>query len=103
MACLEHLLLEISAEHISDACTLKPCDAIAEDVRKNQRFRTKHLRIAEQIKQSISQFETAANFYCLDHLLLEISAEHISDACTPSFVTLLQKMSGKTRGFGPNI
>ena len=44
-----------------------------------------------------------ANFYCLEHLLLEISAEHISDACTPSFVTLLQKMSGKTRGFGPNI
>ena len=62
MACLEHLLLEISAEHISDACTLKPCDAIAEDVRKNQRFRTKYLRIAGQIKQSGSQFATAAEF-----------------------------------------
>ena len=43
----EHLLLEIRSVQISYACALGLHDAKAEDVKKNQRFRTKHLRIPE--------------------------------------------------------
>ena len=46
--CPEHLILEVSAGNVFDACILGLHDTIAKDVQEYQRFWTEHLRVAKQ-------------------------------------------------------